>query len=79
MFNENQEPFLKSTLQYKCTVYCSDETGFLLQVKSTVDQEREDFMRHKEMFRTDQDPARKIVHQKRKYSVSKVRSLIGQD
>jgi len=40
------------------------------KVKSTVDQEREAFLRHKEMFRTDQDTARKIVHQKRKYSVS---------
>merc|ERR1719486_1881655 len=40
------------------------------KVKSTVEQEREEFMRHKEMFRTDQDPARRIVHQKRKYSVS---------
>ena len=42
----------------------------MFQVKSTVEQEREEFMRHKEMFRTDQDPARRIVHQKRKYSVS---------
>ena len=42
----------------------------MLQVKSTVDQEREEFLRHKEMFMTDQDLARKIVHQKRKYSVS---------
>ena len=79
MFYENQKPFLKCTVQYKCTLYFWDKTSFLLQVKSTVDQEREDFMKHKEMFRTDQDPARKIVHQKRKYSVSKVRSLIGQD
>ena len=46
------------------------DSNILLQVKSTVEQEREEFMRHKEMFRTDQDPARRIVHQKRKYSVS---------
>ena len=26
----------------------------IFQVKSTVEQEREEFMRHKEMFRTDQ-------------------------
>ena len=46
------------------------DSNIMLQVKSTVEQEREEFMRHKEMFRTDQDPARRIVHQKRKYSVS---------
>ena len=57
----------------------TDKTGSVLQVKSTVGQEREEFMRHKEMFRTDQDPARRVVHQKRKYSVSQVRPLIGQD
>ena len=46
------------------------DSNIMFQVKSTVEQEREEFMRHKEMFRTDQDPARRIVHQKRKYSVS---------
>ncbi len=63
------------SMLYNCTLI---KTGSVLQVKSTVDGEREEFMRHKEMFRTDQDPARKVVHQKRKYSVSQVRPLIGQ-
>ena len=42
------------------------------QVDKTVDKERESFIKHKEMFKTDQDPVRHRPHQRRQYVVSQV-------
>ena len=50
-----------------------------VQVDQTPEKERDKFLKYKETFKIDEDPARKTVnYQKREYSVSQV-SIIRSD
>ena len=50
--------------------------SFFVQVNTTIEKEREHFIKYKETFKTDQDEARHVPHQRRNYTVSQVKTII---